>query len=194
MFTMRMIRPLLAAVLVGAAALTGCARIPLGAPVASAGNILKAQGTGMAPANVGTFGVAVGKDPAIDKVLVVRSNKVLSPFDESFAKYLGETLRTELKAAGLLDPASATSLEGSLTDNVLDGPIGRGTGRLGARFVVRRAGKTLYDKQHQVDANWDSPFIGAVAIPTAINEYSALHRKLVGSLLDDPVFRQAVSR
>ena len=182
-------------VLAAAAALTGCARIPLGAPVASVDNIQKAKGLGMAPVALGEFKPDAAKDAAkLDKTLSVRSNAVYSPLDESFAKYLQETLRVELQAAGLLDSASATSIRGDLTDSQLDAAIGQGTGSLAARFVVARGGRTLYDKELKVNATWDSSFIGAVAIPAAVNEYTALHRKLVATLLADPAFRTAVAR
>lgn len=183
-----------AIVLAAAALLTGCARIPLGAPVASVDNIQKAKGLGMAPVAIGEFKPEAGKDAKLDNTLSIRSNAVYSPINESFAQYLKETLRVELAAAGLLDPASATSIRGDLTASQLDAPIGQGTGALAARFVVARAGRTLYDKELKVNSTWESPFIGAVAIPAAVNEYSALHRKLVAMLLADPAFRTAVAR
>ncbi|HZT56631.1 MAG TPA: hypothetical protein VFA35_10420, partial [Burkholderiaceae bacterium] len=181
-------------VLVAVAALfTGCAQVPLGTPVASIDNIQAARAVGMQPVNVGKFELAAGKDPTLDKGLAIRAASVGSPIDGSFAKYLRETLTVELKAAGLFDPTAKTTIEGFLTDSAADAAMSRGTGRLGARFVVVRGGRTVYDKELKVDASWDSSFVGAVAIPAAINEYSALYRKLVAKLLADPAFRAAVT-
>jgi len=176
------------------ALLTGCAQIKLGTPVASVDNIQKAKASGMAPAAVGDFALAAGKPRAMDEGLDVRSNTVSSPFQNSFSQYLKETLATELKAAGLLDPSSKTVIQGWLTDSVLDVPMSQGSGRLAARFVVMRAGKSVYDKELKASATWESSFVGAVAIPAAINQYSVLYRQLVGQLLDDPVFKAAVAR
>ena len=42
-----------------------------------------------------------------------------------------------------------------------------------------------------VDAKWESTFIGAVAIPDAMNNYYALYDKLTLSLLTDADFKAA---
>jgi hypothetical protein len=188
------IRICLAPLLVAAALLTGCAQIKLGAPVPNIDNIQKAKSSGMAPVAVGEFALAAGKPAGLDKGVSVRSNTVSSPFDESFAKYLKETLSAELKAAGLLDPASPVAIIGELTDSQIDAAIGTGQGSLAARFKVNRAGQTTFDKEFRVASSWDSSFVGGVAIPRAVNEYSALYRQLVGKLLDDPQFRAAVGK
>lgn len=174
--------------------LTGCAQIKLGAPVASVENLQKAKAAGMAPAAVSEFGLAVGKPKSMDEGLSVRGNTVSSPFQNSFAQYLKETLAAELKAAGLLDPASKVVIQGSLTDSQVDAPADKGTASLAARFVVAKAGQTVYDKELKASASWPSSFVGAVAIPTAINQYSALYRQLVAQLLDDPAFKAAVQK
>jgi hypothetical protein len=186
-------RALGASLLLAAAVLTGCAQVPMGTPVASLETIQAARSIGMAPVAVGEFKLSPGKNPSLDKSLSIRASGVSSPFDASFARYLQETLRAELKAAGLEDPASETSIRGLLTDNQVDSGIGQGSGSLAARFIVERAGhKVVYDKELKVEATWDSSFVGAVAIPTARNEYSLLYRKLVRALLADADFRSAV--
>lgn len=175
-------------------AMTGCAQLMLGQPQASAENLQKARATGMAPVALGSFALAAGKPADMDKAMSVRSNSVQSPVSGSFALHLKETLAAELAAAGLVDPASTTVIAGTLTDSVLDVPVGRGTGTLAARFVVTRDGAQRYDKELRVSADWDAPFVGAVAIPAAMNEFSALFRKIVGKLFDDPDFVSAVKR
>jgi hypothetical protein len=75
---------------------------------------------------------------------------------------------------------------------LVDAAIGEGKGALAARFVVVKAGKVVYDKELRAEAKWESSFVGAVAIPRAVNEYTTLHRQLVTKLLDDPQFRVAV--
>ena len=181
-----------AALLVGAALLTGCAQIKLGSPSASVDNIQRAKSAGMAPVAVGTFALAPGKSPALDTGIAVRSNTVSSPVQGSFAQYLKENLSVELRAAGLLDPASKTVISGLLTDSVLDAAMSQGKGSLGARFSVTRNGNKVYDKELKADSAWESSFVGAIAIPAAVNNYTALYRELVAKLLDDPAFRSAV--
>lgn len=185
-------RPLGILLLAASALLTGCAQIKLGAPVATVENIQKAKAIGLQPVALGTFGVDKGRDAKLDSGISVRTNDVSSPVDGSFSKYLKESLSVELRAAGLLDPKAETTIEGHLTDNQLDAAIGQGKGSLGARFVVMRAGRALYDKEQRVSSTWESSFVGAIAIPAAVNEYTALYRKLVARLFDDPEFRSAV--
>ena len=178
--------------LLASAALTGCAQIKLGTPMASVDNIQKAKAGGMVPVALGDFSAPTGKDAALDAGINVRSNTVSSPVQGSFAQYLKENLSVELRAAGLLDPASKTVITGMLTDSQIDAAASQGRGSLGARFTVVRAGRQLYDRELRVQAVWESSFVGAVAIPAAVNEYSSLYRKLIGQLLDDPAFRAAV--
>ncbi len=171
--------------------LAGCARIPLGEPAASFDNIEKAGRSGTAPVAVGAFLLDPGATPALDKGLSVRSNTVVSPVEGSFAQYLRQTLITDLQAAGLYDPASSTLMSGFLTDSTLDVPLDTGRASLGARFVVVRSGKTVYDKTLEASASWPSSFVGMEAIPAGINQYGALYHTLVGKLLDDPDYRVA---
>lgn len=182
----------IAAIVLLSTLMTGCAQLQIGAPAATVDNIQKAKASGLPPSNVGGFALAKDKPADMDKSFSLRSNGLTSPTG-SFSKHLQETLAAELKAAGLLDPASTTTIQGELTDNQLDASIGTGKGALAARFVVNRSGQTIYDKVLRSDATWESSFVGAVAIPAAVNEYSGLYRKLVAQLLDDPQFRTAVA-
>ena len=186
---------LLSCALVAAAALlTGCAQIPLGAPAVSVDNIQKAKAADMTPVAVGEFGLAAGKDKAIDAGISMRSNSISSPIQGSFAQYLKENLAVELRGAGLLDPASKTVISGKLTDSMADAASSQGKGSLGAQFTVMRDGRKVYDKELRVSSTWESSFVGAIAIPAAVNQYTTLYRTLIGKLLDDPDFRSAVKR
>lgn len=171
----------------------GCGTVQMGQPQASIENIRAARSANLAAANVGRFTLAEGKDPAMDRYVSVRATTLEAP-QGSFARYLQETLETELRAAGLLDPAAEAVIEGSLTDRQLDPAIGQGSGRLAARFVVRRGGRVVFDREIAAEATWESSFVGAIAIPAAINEFNALFRKLIGKLIGDQEFRGAMAR
>lgn len=179
---------------VSAVFMVGCAQVKLAAPAANVDNIQRIKASGMVPVAVGDFKLAPGKDPALDQKVSIRSNTFYSPYDSSFAKYLGETLNADLRGAGVLAPSSTTTIRGELTQSMVDASIGQGQGALAGRFIVQNEGKTSFDKELKVGATWESSFVGAVAIPAAINEYVALYHKLIGQLLDDPDFRKAVAR
>ncbi|MBY0241934.1 MAG: hypothetical protein K2X55_21740 [Burkholderiaceae bacterium] len=175
--------------------LTGCAQLAMTPPKANIETTARLRGAAMAPANVGSFTLDAGKPESLDKSISLRgANSVSSPINGSFAQYLRESLKVELEAAGLLDPASATVITGKLTAAEVDAGMGTGKGQLGARFTVMRGNAVRFDRELKVESTWESSFVGAVAIPAAAGNYEALYRKLVANLLDDPAFRKALAR
>ncbi|MCJ0763506.1 hypothetical protein [Variovorax terrae] len=176
------------------ALLTGCARLKLSPPSASADNIQAARTANLPPLSVGEFSLAAGLPKSLDLSVSIRGSTLYSPYQDSLAKYLQETLRAELTGAGLLDPASATMVSGQLMQNTVEAGADRGNATLGARFKLVREGQTVYDKTLTASDNWPSSFIGAVAIPEAVNRYTSLYRKLVNQLLKDSEFIQATKR
>jgi hypothetical protein len=185
-----------ASVMVAATQLVGCASLKMGQPAASMDNTVKMRdGTAMAPAAVGTFVLEAGKPASMDQSISVRGgNTLASPIDNSFAQYLKETLRVELEGAHLLDPNSPTQITGILMDSMLDPAVSTGSGHLQARFVVTRAAAVKYDRTLEVNSEWESSFMGAVAVPAAMLNYQLMYRKLVGKLFDDLEFRRALAR
>lgn len=181
--------PLLPALLLAA-----CANVQLGASGATPATVERLRAAQLAPAQVGVFRLAPGKEASMDTTLPGLRGNTLSPAKGSWSQLLKDTLVVELTAAGLYDPASRFVIEGQLTDSRIDAAIGTGTGRLSARFTVANQGRVVYDKDLAVDARWDSSFVGAIAIPEAMNQYGALHKALVAKLVDDPDFRRALAR
>lgn len=185
----------IAMVCVAGLQLTGCAQMTMGQPQANLPNVAKLRSIGMEPVHLGAFKAAPGTSSSFDKEVGVRGGNTLgSPVEGSFAQYLRATLKADLESAGLLNPASPSAVTATLSANELDAGIGTGTGKLGARFVVTRAGATRFDKTVAVDASWESSFVGAIAIPMAKGEYEGLYRKLVAKLIDDADFRKAVAQ
>lgn len=173
--------------------LTGCASSPMGQPQASIDNTARLRSAQLAPVNVGSFTLDSSKPAELDKTMSLRAASIHSPVNNSFAQYLGETLRTELAAAGLIDPSSQTVITGKLTESEVDTAIGTARGKLGARFTVTRAGTVRYDRTLTAESSWESSFVGAVAIPMAAGQYQGLYRKLAGQLFDDADFRKALA-
>jgi hypothetical protein len=189
-------RPLLfrAALAAVVLALGGCASVQLDTTGPTPATLEKLRASPLAPAQAGSFKLAAGKDAAMDTSLSGLRGSSLTPAKGSFARLLKDTLVTELSAAGLYDAASPVVIEGELLDSRVDAAIGTGTARLAARFTVTRAGRGVFDKELAVDQSWESSFIGAVAVPMAINQYGALYKALVAKLIDDPDFRKALAR
>ena len=185
----------LAAVAAIGLSLFGCATVKMPVPTtASADSLSTLRGANLAPAKAGAFVLAPGKPAAMDTTLDGLRGSSVEPANGSFAKTLREELVVELKAAGLYDDASNIVIAGQLTDSQVDAAIGTGTGKLGAHFTVTRDGKAAYDKTIVVDAKWDSSFVGAIALPAAINQYTALYKTLAGKLFADPEFQKALAK
>jgi hypothetical protein len=185
----------LAAVAIVGVSLFGCATVKMPEPTtASADNVGTLHNVALVPAKTGAFTLAAGKPAAMDTTLDGLRGSSVEPADGSFAKTLREQLVVDLKAAGLYDEASNAVISGQLTDSMVDAAIGTGAGRLGAHFTVARGGKTVYDKTLVVDAKWDSSFVGAIALPAAINQYTALYKTLAGKLFADPDFQKALAK
>ncbi|WP_293501415.1 hypothetical protein [Roseateles sp.] len=175
------------------AILAGCVSVKMPAPAPSAGNAEKLRTAKLVPSQMGSFKLAAGKPADMDTSLSGLRGSSVSPAGGSFAGQLRDEIAAELGAAGLLDAKSRFVVEGQLTDSMVDAGMSVGKGRLAARVQVRRDGQTLFDKEVVAEATWESSFVGAIAIPTAINQYGALYKTLAGKLFDDADFRRALA-
>jgi hypothetical protein len=85
-------------------------------------NVMRLREGGLEPVTVGDFTVAPGHVKESES-LSIRGSRYLSPYENSFAKYLQEALRAELAEARLLNPRSAIELTGVLVRNELNAAL-----------------------------------------------------------------------
>ncbi|QHG65216.1 hypothetical protein [Pseudomonas putida] len=123
--------------------------------------------------------------------LSVRMNSISSPAG-SVPLHIQAAINDELRHAGLLDPRADRQLQVQLVKSQLDSGVANGHGELAARFTLRKAGQVVYETTKDVQRNWDSSFIGAIAIPAAANNYNPMVQELLKSLYSDPQFVQAL--
>lgn len=123
--------------------------------------------------------------------MTIRASTFEAPNKGSFADYLKSALQAELVSDGRFDATAQVVISGELLANVVNADIGTGTAHVSARFVVARSGTTVYDKVLNSDTQWESSFIGAIAIPLARQQYVDAVKKLIGNLFNDPDFRRA---
>lgn len=127
-----------------------------------------------------------------DKRLSLRGNGMTGGSDGTYSTYLQDALEAELRNANRYDRTSTTRISGVLLANELDASGTRtGEASVRARFVVTRDGVVAYDKPLQADHEWESSFIGALAVPMAMENYVATVQKLIGLLVADPEFVEA---
>lgn len=156
------------------------------------GNVQIMRSSDVPALAVGRFALGEGLPERMDRTVGVRAELLRAP-NGSFSDYLRQTLETELTAAGKLDAAAGTTVSGFLTQSHVEtggSDVSRAT--LGARFIVTRNGQVVYDHEHVVTDQWPSQFIGAIAIPEAMNRYTGLYPAIVTDLFEDADFRTAI--
>lgn len=170
-------------------ALAACANVPAPAYQPGVGN-LQTLRVSTTPIGVDDFAAAAGVN---DRKFGLRADSMTGAgSDGAFSTYLQQALEAELRNAGRLDDAAGLRLSGTLTQNQLDANgLSVGDATVGARFVLTRDGEVIYNEVHSVDHQWESSFIGALAIPAAMQGYSATVQKLIGQLFADPAFVEA---
>lgn len=175
--------------LVLAAALAGCSiSAPKYTPVV--GNVQLLRDAGEARVKVGAV-TAQGKD-AHDESIGLRGSPMRSPYG-SYSSYLREALTQELREAQLLDANASIEIGAELLKNDVDASgFIKASADIEARFKVIRAGTTAYDRVKSARIEWDSNFIGAVAIPRALERYPELVTALLKQLYADKDFLAAL--
>lgn len=173
-------------VVLGATPLSGCAST-MPPYAASAENVSALRATDIKPLRVGSFTVDSSNRDA--QSVSIRGTS-LAPAQGSFADHLAQAARADLSAAGKLDDKSTRVLSGVLIRSAVDGSgVSVGTSEPVARFALDVDGKRVYAKEHRVEAKWDSSFIGAIAIPAAINNFTAGFQQLLRRLFSDTEFQ-----
>jgi hypothetical protein len=182
----------LALILVMAALAAGCAtNAPTYQPViANVEAASKLRG----PVAVGKFDFTKGQEASLNSV-TARTQSLNSPVNGSFADYLAEAAKSELKAAGKFDAASPKVLTGTIEKNSLSGAgIFTNDAEVSVRFTLTDGAKPGFEKTLAVRHEWDSSFLGAIAIPRAFQNYVVAWQMLLYKLYIDPDFVDATGR
>lgn len=174
------------------AVLVGCAGpAPNYAP--SIDNVEVLKKSGAAPLKTGSLAVKEGLPGGVS--LSVRANQMVSPVGKNFGDYIMAALQQELELAKLHDPRSGVVISGELLENNIDaGGFSTAEGQIKVRFVVKANDQVKYDKVKRIVHKWESSFVGAVAIPKAINSYPEMVQMVIRDLLRDPDFVAAVRK
>jgi hypothetical protein len=89
-------------------------------------------------------------------------------------------------------PKYTPTVTGVLTRNELSSGVRTGSAAVAGQFVLMRDGQTTFSKAFAAEHEWESSFIGAIAIPFAIDNYTATVQQLLGELFADPDFTSAL--
>jgi len=140
---------------------------------------------------VGKFTFAPGGEAQLNSV-GARADTFTSPVNNSYADYFADAATKELQAGGKLDPGSPRVLTGVLEKNYLSA-AGMATNQsdLVVRFKLSKGSQPVYEKAIEAKREWESSFIGAIAIPRALDNYIATIQDLMRNLFSDPQFAAA---
>jgi hypothetical protein len=126
------------------------------------------------------------------KQLSMRGNTVNSPYGQSYASYIENAIRTDLILAGRNSNDPDMRIAGVVIKNDVDASgINIGTGISEVEITFSNKSKVLLKKRFSQDHQWESSFVGAVAIPRAINEYGVMIEKLINRIFSDSEFMKA---
>lgn len=170
--------------------MAGCADVPAPKYQAAVNNtevLIKEPGK----IAVGQFTAASGVE---NHQLSIRGANALKGggADGTFSGYLHDAVVAELGTAAHYDPHSQLVLTGVLTSNSIDTGISKGSAIVGADFKLSQDGRMCFEKSIVARSEWPSSFIGAIAIPNAINNYPTAYQKLLGQLFQDQAFTAAL--
>ena len=178
---------MLAGAILSLGLMSGCAHV-VPPYQESVENVIKLERGGTTKVKVGEFTADAGLES-----LRSRGNKFKSPYKESFSEYLHEALQLELARAGRLDPNAGIRVDAVLQKNDLDiSGFDIGSLEIAARFSVHKNGMVTYNQVKSARKEWDSSFMGAIAIPLARDAYPSVMTQLLGALFADVQFINAI--
>ena len=158
---------------------------------ASMENVQMLKDAGNVSAKVGKFDSI--PDPANANPISLRAPHMNSPYENSYAAYLAEAIKQELSLAGKLKPDTDIEISGALLKNNINiSSFSIGKGDIQARFIVKKGEAVRYDQIKTIHNEWESSFIGNIAIPRAQQQYPNLVQKLLATLYADHDFVEAL--
>lgn len=141
------------------------------------------------PLNVGNF-----ETPKNLNSIGLRASSLNSSVGNSFGDYLTEALTAELKLAQVWSGVSNTVVSGELLKNDIDiSGFSVGTGIISVHFKVKKGDDVVFDKDITANHEFESSFMGNIAIPNGQMSYVDLVQNLVKALFSDPEFIKAIS-
>jgi hypothetical protein len=151
-------------------------------------NVQALKNAGSPKARVADF----ADTPELNRI-TLRGGVLASPIGGSYGAYLADAIRQEFDLAKALDPAATVEVSGVLLKNDVNvANIITGSAIVEARVVVKKGGQTRFDKIKTATLEWDSSYVGAIAIPRGRENYPLVVQKLVGQIFADADFLQAL--
>jgi hypothetical protein len=177
-----------AVMLLACSVLAGCITMPAAQYQTAVASRPLAAG---APVGVGDARAAAGVDNG--KVSLRGTPMTSSAADGTFSGYVRDALIAELSASGRYSASAQRSIALELLRHKVDASgFSEGSAELAVRIVVSGGNGERFEKTYEAAHNWPSSFIGATAIPAAVDNYPTAVQKLIVVVLSDPDFQAAI--
>lgn len=123
-------------------------------------------------------------------------NTMSSAYGETYAGYVEQALRQDLMIANRFSSESTLMITGVLKKNNLDisDPFSNGKSICEVEFSVLQDKNAIYKKTLTQNHEWESSFVGAIAIPKAKEEYTVTVQKIINKLFKDQEFIDAMKK
>lgn len=121
----------------------------------------------------------------------VRGTSIISPYGSDFSDYLYFAIESELRKSKKLSDNSNIRLKMIVHEFKVDST--GGLSELIATVIVSSPKEELYVNRMDYKIDWDSSFIGAIAIPKSAESVKPLVTGFLGKLYSDPKFISAIS-
>ena len=147
-----------------------------------------------APVAVGTFTFKAGEEAKLNNV-GARADSYNAPTHGSYAEYIQEGAKSDLRTAGKLSDSAPRVLTGVVERNDLSAAgMNTNDAHITVRFKLAQGSRVDYEKAVTADNEWESSFLGAIAIPRAIQNYVVTVQKVLLQLYTDPEFSGALKK
>jgi len=134
------------------------------------------------------------KDLSLGEISV-RASSLSSPYGKDMVHYLQMALKSELEKARVYDESSSKKISALITENDVDASgFSVGTGNISAIFTVKDNNVILYNAKISIKHEWESSFIGGIAIPRAAEAYPVMAKMLLKKLYSDNKFIEALKK
>ena len=110
------------------------------------------------------------------------TNQMSSPY-VTYQAYLEKALSTNLELAGLSSDQSNIHIKAILIENELDTGMAVGSAKLSANFQIISNDQMVFNETLGIKHEWESHFVGAVAMPRTVDNYVSAMQKLIDQFL-----------
>lgn len=185
------LKPLLT-ILLSVFVLSGCGTIQAPPYTPNYEKIDQFSSDSLSKVSLGEF-LPTDKNAPVNKVSLRAMN--LGTSQGHFAGYLQASMKSDLREMGIYNPNSSRSIEANILENDIDiSGLNEGTGTISVDVTILENEQTLFMKNYKANTQFESAFLGSVAITRGANEYPVLIKTLLSKIYQDSEFIRALSK